>query len=121
MADTSLHAAIECNRAIFETDFSAEMRQVRLPTLIIHGDSDASISAEISARKSAELIPGSALKIYANGPHALYFTHMQQLEEDLVTFVRAQPRGGRGSRTESTAVFRDPRIACAWNRKGTLP
>jgi non-heme chloroperoxidase len=94
MADTSLQAAIECNHAIFETDFSAEMRTVRVPTLIIHGDHDATISMENSARRSVQLVAGSVLKVYANGSHGLYFTHMDQLEQDLLRFIRGQHKAG---------------------------
>ncbi|MEC3918544.1 alpha/beta fold hydrolase [Nocardia sp. CDC160] len=88
---TSRQAAIECNRAVVETDFRAELPEITLPTLIIHGDSDASISLELGGRRQAELIPNSELIIYENGPHGLYLTHGERLTADLLAFLGDAP------------------------------
>jgi non-heme chloroperoxidase len=54
-----------------------------LPTLIIHGDHDQSAPLELTARKIAELVPGSELRIYEGAPHGLILTHADRLESDL--------------------------------------
>jgi non-heme chloroperoxidase len=90
MADalsSSLLAVIECNRAMAETDFRAEMRELRTPTLIIHGDHDASIPIELSGLKQAELLPHSHLIVYENAPHGLYLTHGSRFNHDLTSFI----------------------------------
>lgn len=46
---TSPHAAIECNRAVVETDFRAELPRITVPVLIVHGDTDASVSSNSAA------------------------------------------------------------------------
>ena len=84
----SLHALVECNRAMFETDFRAEMHATTTPALIVHGDSDASVPVALSGQKSAQLIPGSRLVIYENAPHGLFLTHRERLNADLLAFVR---------------------------------
>jgi non-heme chloroperoxidase len=87
MARTSLRALLDCNRTMLETDFRQELRKVCVPTLVIHGDHDASTPIEISGRKTASLVSGSVLKVYDNGPHGLMFTHTEQLNGDLRAFV----------------------------------
>ncbi|APA99318.1 alpha/beta fold hydrolase [Nocardia seriolae] len=90
---TSPHAAIECNRAVVETDFRAELPRITVPVLIVHGDTDASVSLELGGRKQAVLIPGSELVVYENVPHALYLTHGPRLAADLLAFLGNSPSG----------------------------
>lgn len=85
---TSLQAAVECNRnVVFEADYRADVRAISIPTLLIHGDSDASCPLEITGAKTAELVPHSRLVVYANAPHGLFLTHVRRLNEDLLAFV----------------------------------
>ena len=86
---TSLRAIIDCNRAAIETDFRQEMRRIDVATLVIHGDHDSSIPLEIASRKSAQLMPNSKLRVYRNGPHGLPLTHVAELNNDLLSFLRA--------------------------------
>jgi non-heme chloroperoxidase len=94
MLQTSLPALLQCSRAAFSTDFRAELPQIAIPTLLIHGDADASVPVEITSAKTAALIPNAQLKIYQNAPHGLVGTHLSQVEADIVEFaispVRAQ-------------------------------
>ena len=85
----SLQAVVECNRAIEVTDFRGEVRGLRVPVLIVHGDTDLSIPAQLSAEVLARLVPGARLVIYENAPHAVYLTHAVRLVEDLLGFIRS--------------------------------
>jgi non-heme chloroperoxidase len=85
---TSLPVTLACSRAMVEADFRAEMRRIDVPTLIVYGDRDRSMPLELTARPSAELIPGSRLLVYPGAPHGLMFTHMGELHADLVAFMR---------------------------------
>jgi len=85
---TSLKALLDCNYAMVHTDFRPELPKVTLPTLIVHGNKDASAPLEITGRRTAELIPGSVLKVYEGAPHGLMFTHMDHLNRDLIEFVQ---------------------------------
>lgn len=82
----SLQAIIECNRSVVATDFRAELPKITVPTLILHGDHDASIPLELG-RRQAELIPGAELVVYENAPHAVYLTYPQRLTADLLAFI----------------------------------
>jgi pimeloyl-ACP methyl ester carboxylesterase len=63
MLTTSLKALVECNRIGTSTDFRAELPTIDVPTLVIHGDRDAS------------------------APHGLFVTHMERLNHDLYEFI----------------------------------
>lgn len=86
---SSLKALVETNRADTDTDFREDLRRMTVPTLIIHGDNDTSAPLDSTARRTANLIRGSELKVYAGGPHGLFITHMEHLTRDLAAFAAA--------------------------------
>jgi len=79
---------LDCIRAFSETDFTADLKQFDIPTLIIHGDDDQIVPIDNSATLSAKLIPGSTLKIYPGASHGLCSTHKKQVNADLLSFIR---------------------------------
>lgn len=83
----SLKAIVDCYRAITETDFRAELPHISVPTLIVHGDADRSAPIDSTGRRTAALIPGSQLKVYAGAPHMLMFTEIDRLNRDLFDFI----------------------------------
>jgi non-heme chloroperoxidase len=87
MLRTSLKAVYECNRLAGTTDFRPELEQLRLPTLIIHGDKD--VSAPLArAQRTAKMIRDARLKVYEGAPHGLFVTHLERLNADLEEFAR---------------------------------
>jgi pimeloyl-ACP methyl ester carboxylesterase len=88
MRRCSMKAVIDCNRTMTTTDFRAELPRIRLPTLVIHGDRDASAPLELTGRKTARLIPGARLEVYEGAPHGLFVTHMERLNGDLLAFAK---------------------------------
>jgi pimeloyl-ACP methyl ester carboxylesterase len=83
----SLKAAIECNVAIVDADFRAELKAIKVPTLVIQGDKDASGPVEITGAPTAALVPGAKLIVYEGGPHGLFITHASRLNEELEAFI----------------------------------
>lgn len=83
----SSRAAIEMLRTNFHTDQRAEMPNITVPTLLIHGDADQSTPMEITSRVTHALIPNSRLVIYQGQPHGLYITAAKRLSEDLRQFI----------------------------------
>ena len=86
---TSLKALIACHRALTETDFRREVAAITLPTLIIHGDKDASCQIDFTGRRTAQLIKGSQFKVYPGAPHGLIITHAEQFNKDLALFANS--------------------------------
>lgn len=88
MLQCSMRAAIDCNKTMVANDFRAELARIKLPTLVIHGDRDASAPLPLTGQRTADLIPGSELRIYQGAPHGLFVTHTQQLNADLLAFAK---------------------------------
>jgi non-heme chloroperoxidase len=93
---TSLHAAIESNVAVTETDFREELRKIDVPTLIVHGNADKSCPLEMTGKPTAGLVPEAELKIYEGAPHGVLLTHVEQLNKELLQFF-ARPHGRSSS------------------------
>jgi non-heme chloroperoxidase len=82
----SKEASLACMAAWSSTDFRADLAQVSVPTLVIHGDADASVPFEGSARRTHDAIPGSELHLIADGPHGCNITHADEFNEVLLKF-----------------------------------
>lgn len=80
-------ATLACARAWSSTDFRADVAQIKVPALVIHGDKDANVPMDLTSRRTAALIPGAELKVYEGAPHGLYFTHKRQLNTDIAAFM----------------------------------
>jgi len=79
----------ECIRAFSETDFTRDLSKFNVPTLIIHGDDDQIVPIATTAQVSARLIPQAVLKVYPGGSHGLADTHAEQLNADLLAFLKS--------------------------------
>jgi non-heme chloroperoxidase len=86
---TPLPMAIETNRVLVQSDVRPALAKVDRPVLILHGDKDASAPLELTGRPTAAGIRGAVLKVYEGAPHGLFLTHMEQVNRDLLDFVRA--------------------------------
>ena len=79
----------DCIKAFSETDFTEDLKKFDVPTLILHGDDDQIVPIGASALLSAKLIPNAILKIYPGGSHSLGDTSKDQLNEDLLEFLKS--------------------------------
>ncbi len=78
-----------CVKAFSETDFTEDLRRFDIPTLIIHGDDDQIVPIALASYRSAEIVKDATLKVYPGGPHALAAVRKDQLNADLLEFVRS--------------------------------
>lgn len=92
---TSAKALLDCNRAITEADFRAELPGITVPTLVVHGDRDATSPLDLTGRPTASLVPGARLSVYEGAPHGLVLTHADRLNADLLAFARRGPASAR--------------------------
>lgn len=69
------------------TDFRPELKNITVPTLIIHGDSDSIVPIETSARQAAAGIANSEYHIIEGAPHGLNCTHAEELNKLLLQFL----------------------------------
>lgn len=74
--------------AFSETDQTADLQAITVPTLILQGDDDQVVPYKNAALKQNELIAGSQMKIYAGAPHGLHTTHADEVNADILAFIR---------------------------------
>ena len=84
----SIKATLDCVTAFSQTDFRPDMARIDVPTLVIHGDDDQIVPFEATGKLAAEMIAGAQLKVYPGAPHATATTHADQVNADLLAFIR---------------------------------
>lgn len=85
----SLKSTLDCVTAFSQTDFRPDMAKIDVPTLVIHGSNDQIVPFATTGKVAAEMIAGAELKVYDNAPHGFAVTHQDQLNEDLLTFLKS--------------------------------
>ncbi|WP_102959535.1 alpha/beta fold hydrolase [Mangrovicella endophytica] len=80
-------ATLDCVHAFARTDFRADMKAFDVPTLVIHGTSDATVPFESAGQRAAAMIPNATLKVYEGAPHGLFFTEKARLTDDIAAFA----------------------------------
>jgi len=83
-----LKNAYESIKAFSETDFTQDLKKFDVPTLVLHGEDDQIVPVHDSARKSARLIKGAKEIYYPGAPHGITATHQDQVNADLLAFIR---------------------------------
>jgi non-heme chloroperoxidase len=79
----------DCIKAFSETDFTEDLKKFDVPTLIMHGDDDQVVPISASAMVSSKLVKGSTLKVYPGFDHGMCSTHKDQINEDLLAFIKS--------------------------------
>ena len=87
--------AYECVKAFSETDFTQDLKQFDVPTLVLHGEDDQIVPVKDSAVKSARLIKGAKDIYYPGAPHGITATHQDQVNAELLAFLRGSPETSR--------------------------
>ncbi len=82
-------ASYFCVKAFSETDHTEDLKKIDVPTLIMHGDDDQIVPIADSALLSAKLVKGSTLKVYPGLPHGMCTTQKDQINTDLLAFIKA--------------------------------
>ena len=78
---------LDCIAAFSYTDFRGDLTKIAVPTLVIHGDSDAIVPFEVSGRRSHEAIDDSSLALIEGAPHGFNATHAEQFNRELLDFL----------------------------------
>lgn len=82
-----LRGAFECIKQFSETDFSGDLKQMTLPTLVIHGTDDQIVPIDAAERAAVKLLPNGVLKEYAGTSYAIPQMNKDQLNAELLTFI----------------------------------
>src|SRR5713226_10588449 len=84
-----LKAALDCVKAFSETEQTEDLKKFDVPTLIIQGDDDQIVPIADAGLLQAKLVKNATLKVYKGAPHGMCTTHKDQVNEDLLAFIKA--------------------------------
>lgn len=82
------HAALACMDSFATTDFRDDLKVVKLPTLVIHGDADAIVPIEGSGLRTHRAVPHSTLVRVPGAPHGFSVSHAPVFNAALLRFLR---------------------------------
>ena len=83
----SATAAVACIPP-WETDFRADLPKIDVPVLVIQGDADRILPFPQTGQRLPGLIKDMQLVVIDGGPHAIAWTHSEQVNQALLTFLK---------------------------------
>ena len=86
-AFASPKGTLDCIDAFARTDFRGDLKKFTVPTLVIHGDSDAIVPFELSGKRAAAAIAGAKVVVIKDGPHGINASHADEFNRALLAFL----------------------------------
>ena len=103
--NSSLNATVDCLRSFSETDFRNDLKKIDIPVLIIHGDADKTVPINVSADKTAILLPHAKYIMYSNAAHGIFITEKEKLNADLLDFISKENSGDKSADEQKLNTF----------------
>jgi len=85
-AGASAIASLACVAA-WHTDFREDLARIDVPTLVIQGDADRILPIAATGLRTTKLIKGARQLIVKDGPHAVTWTHAEEVNDGLLRFL----------------------------------
>jgi len=76
-------------KAFSETDMTEDLKKIDIPVLILHGDDDQVVPIGAAALESIKLVKKGTLKVFPGGPHALPNIAIDEVNQDLLSFLKS--------------------------------
>lgn len=86
-------AQYDCVKALSETDFTEDLKSIDVPVLLLHGDDDQVVPITDSALIGITLLKHGQLKVYPGYPHGMATTHADEINADILAFIRGEQVG----------------------------
>lgn len=83
-----LKAIYDCIKQFSETDFTEDLKKIDIPTLILQGDDDQIVPLKNSGQLSSKLIKNAKLKVYKGGSHGMCSINKDEVNSDLLNFLK---------------------------------
>lgn len=84
-----IKAQYDCITAFSETDFTADLRKITIPVLILHGEDDQIAPVAGTARRAVKLLKHATLKTYPGFPHGMATTQADVINADMLAFFQS--------------------------------
>jgi non-heme chloroperoxidase len=104
-AGSSPHATYACV-GTWLTDFRADLPNIDVPMLVVHGTEDRILPYESTAKRLPDLVPNLKLISVEGGPHNIGWTHPEESNKALLEFLADDTGGSAGLDRDLTAAAR---------------
>ena len=101
-----IKAHYDCIKAFSETDFTEDLKTIDVPVLLLHGDDDQVVPIADSALIGIKLLKQGTLKVYPGYPHGMATTHPDDINSDILAFIRGEQVGELAA--EAPALVAEP-------------
>lgn len=81
-------AHYDCIAVFSETDFTDDLQRIEVPVLLMHGSDDQVVPIDDAARLAIKLLKHGTLKVYDGYPHGMLTVHADELNADILTYIR---------------------------------
>ena len=89
----AIKAQYDCIKAFSETDFTEDLKRIDVPVLLIHSEDDQVVPYADSAPLAVKLLKHGQLKTYSTFPHGCMTTHPEEINHDILAFIRGEQVG----------------------------
>ena len=96
IVNTPLRVLLKTLQLNTNVNMAGELQKIQVPTLVLHGDQDASAPIQLTGRKTADLLSDAALRVYPGAGHGLYASDHQAVNADILRFILGTPDGLAG-------------------------
>jgi len=83
-----IKAHYDCIKAFSETDFTEDLKKIDIPVFVMHGDDDQIVPTGAAGLMSAKILKKATLKVYRGFPHGMPTTNPDEINKDLLAFIR---------------------------------
>jgi non-heme chloroperoxidase len=87
IAAVPLPILTQTSDAFLRADFRSELTELNVPTLLIHGSADTSMPIDLTARKTAPLIPDCRFVTIDGAGHGLYLSEAPRYNAAILEFI----------------------------------
>jgi non-heme chloroperoxidase len=84
----SIKAHYECIKVFSETDTTEDLKKIDIPVLVLHSKDDQIVPIAAAGPAAAKLLKKATLKVYEDFPHGMPATHADQVNADLLAFIK---------------------------------
>jgi non-heme chloroperoxidase len=84
----SIKAHYECIKVFSETDTTEDLKKIDIPVLVLHSKDDQIVPIAAAGPMAAKLLKKATLKVYEDFPHGMPATHPDQVNADLLAFIK---------------------------------
>jgi non-heme chloroperoxidase len=101
-----IKAQYDCIKVFSETDLTEDLKAIDVPVLVIHSEDDQVVPYADSALLAVKLLKHGQLKTYSTFPHGCMTTHPDEINADILAFIRGEQVGTAGE--DAPALVAEP-------------